>query len=125
MELQLFGSMAHDFIYSELTRDVDLTVRTLGVCRDYIEFKALTGDSNQSRRSMAIFWQSIVGDAAAIRLPALDQPSPTTSSRVKKTKEMLYSRYITLGAALFWTTLSAWFEEMGFQENIREMYPVF
>lgn len=97
MELQLFGDTAHKFVYSKISRDVDLTLRTLGSIRSFFEFKTLGGDSNTSRRETAKFWKKVVANVLAIHLPRLERPTPEQGRSLKKFREQLYARYQNLG----------------------------
>lgn len=114
MELQLFGDTAHKYIYSTLTRDVDLTLRMLGVIRSYIEFKSLAGDSNKSRRPIADFWRDLIGNIPAIHLPMLNKPVPQLNNQIAKFRELLFGRKQKLGVDTFVKALVDFAVEQGF-----------
>lgn len=126
MELQLFGDTAHKFVFSDMTRAVDLTLRTIGVIRGYFEFKVLEGDSNKTRRPTADFWKKVVGDLAAIHLPRLIKAEAKTDTRAQKCREMLYGRLLTLKADLFVKTIAEFVLELGLSDKLaQELTPVF
>lgn len=118
MELQLFGDTAHKFLYSVPTRDVDLTLKTIGVIRGYFEFKALAGDTNKFRRPTADFWKKVVENIPAIHLPAVKRADPQLDGQIKKFKQELFSRYQKLGIKTFSATIADFAQELGFTEVI-------
>lgn len=106
MELQLFGYTAHQFVYGAITRQVDLTLKTIGVIKSYLDVITLPGrDKNKSRRKdkhkSASWWLKIVDNLPAIQLPRLDKTAPNLSRQIAAFKISLYSAKQKLGNDLF------------------------
>jgi len=120
MELQLFGDAAQKFVYGE-TRDVDLTVRTIGIIRGHLSIKTLTGDRNISRRKPAKWWDGIVGGVDAVYLPRLNKPAPKLDNQVKYLHQALYQRKQALGEEILLDAMGSFCAELGLAEKLLEV----
>lgn len=119
MELQVFGSAAHAFVYGDVNRYVDLTTRTLGGIRGMFCFRTLSGDTNKSRRKLPSFWEKVVGDYSAIQLTAPEpKVKPTPLGKIRKTKEYLYSKLQELGAETFTKMIDEFVLEMNLKSIV-------
>jgi hypothetical protein len=120
MELQLFGDAAQKFIYGR-ERELDLTVRTIGVIRAFLSIKTLTGDRNISRRTTAKWWDNVVGSFDVVLLPRLDRPTPRLSNQVKHLQQTLYQRKQTLGEEPLLRAMATFCAELGLAEKLMKL----
>jgi hypothetical protein len=120
MELQLFGDAAQKFIYGR-GGEVELTVRTMGVIRDFLSIKTLTGDRNLSRRAAAKWWDNIVGGFDVVVLPRLDTPTPRLCNQVKHLQQTLYQRKQTLGEEPLLRAMASFCAELGLAERLTDL----
>lgn len=124
MELQLFGDAANKFMFDDSLRQLDLTVKTIGVIREHITFKSLSvKDSNDSRRAMPRFWKYIVDSYECIRIPRLDKPQPQIENKLKRFQSMLFSKKQEFGEALFLAQLKKFIEGFDLSRSVAKMFP--
>jgi len=121
MEMQLFGDAANKFVYDTTLRDIDLTVKTLGIIRPYLTFKTLTGDKNVSRRSVARFWLSIIDNFPAIRIPRLNRLPPILKNKRDKFRTSLYGKKLDFGEILFLEVLTEFLQDQGLAAKAAHM----
>lgn len=124
MELQLFGDAANKFVYADALRDLDLTVKTLGVIRPFLTFKTLTGDTNISRRNTAKWWLKIVDNYAAIRIPKLERLPPLSKNKLDKFRSGLYSKKLDFGEMPFLEALTDFIKEQGLSFQVAQLLAV-
>ena len=121
MELQLFGDAAHKFVFAPVIRDLDLTVKTLGLIRSYMSIRTLSGDTNKSRRSLARWWNNLVGKYEAIHLPRLDRKAPQLDNQIQNLKSTLYGRKQVLGADVLLETIITFCQELGLTHKLMQL----
>lgn len=104
MELQLFGRDAHAFFIDGLWDDfrrLDLTERTFRVIIGHLEFKTLTGHENRSRRKIAPWWGTTIGNYTKINLPRTFRNPPDRQRQKAALKSVLYEKRQKLGEESF------------------------